>query len=300
MNRDLLLNRIRTLTQPLEPISIQHPTKLQKLRDIRCIAFDFYGTMFISGVGDIGIDEDQRENSTTYFTESLKASGFKILNPDAGSKGRKFFEQKIKAHIAAARENGIDHPEPDVRAVWLEVLQELKAEECIAGAVTQSEAKRFGIEFEFRINNIWPVPQLDEVLSTLLEQEIQLGIISNSQFYTPIAFEAFLGKAPADYGFNPELLIWSFQTGYKKPSLDFYRLFIQAAEQEGLAPGQVLYVGNDIRKDIAPAKALGMKTALYTGDKRSIRHQTGELGQENFTPDVVVDDLPQLLQCLGD
>lgn len=298
MNRAQLLERIQDLTHPLSPISIDHPQKLQSLQDIRCVAFDFYGTMFISAVGDIGIDEGQQSKSADYFFASLKDCGLTIRHEQAGNRGLALFKDTITAHISNAQTNGVDHPEPDVRTVWFEVLQKMQEEQLIAGSVTPDLALRFGIEFEFRINDIWPVPNLKKLLNNLLDDGLELGIISNSQFYTPIAFEAFLGASPAGFGFNPDLLVWSYQTGVKKPSKQFYRVFDRAADKEGLQPEQILYVGNDIRKDIQPAKSLGMRTALYVGDQRSIRHETQELEANDYQPDLIIRDLHQIRKCL--
>lgn len=298
MANSLLLQRIRNLNKPLSPVNIDHETSLTNLDGIRCVAFDFYGTMFMSGVGDIGIDEEQQIENAQQFTESLKSSGFTILNSDAGKKGIGLFKQQIEATIASSKSQGIDYPEPDVRKIWMKVLETLIDHELIEGDLKDKSARYFGIEFEFRINNIWPVPNSKELLETLLQHDYTLGIISNSQFYTPLAFEAFLGKTPVDFGFNPKLLIWSYKAGRKKPSRQFYQLFVNAAEEEGFRPEEVLYVGNDIRKDVQPAKSLGMKTALYVGDKRSIRHDPTELQQPSYQPDLIIDKLPQILECL--
>ncbi len=298
MEKSLLLERIKTLTHPLSPISINHKTKLQKLNGIRCVAFDFYGTMFISAVGDIGVDEEQKSASNTYFEEALEDTGFTILDENTGKRGTELFAETVAKHKERAKNKGIDYPEPDIVAVWQDVLTTLKNEQFIDGDLSKNAAEYFGVEFEFRINDIWPTPSLKELLKSLLDKNLTLGIISNSQFYTPIAFETFMGDDPAGFGFDPELLVWSFDTGRKKPSIHFYELFVEAAKKKDLYPQEVLYVGNDIRKDIRPAKDLGMKTALYVGDKRSIRHKQKELQKPEFAPDLVIDDLHQILECL--
>lgn len=298
MNNDLFRDRILELSNPISPQLVDHKLKTQTLKDIQCVALDFYGTMFISNAGDIGIDEEQQQNSI-YFTESLESTGFTILNDNTGQKGVGLFEKMIEANIAAAREKGIDHPEPDVRSIWFDVLRKLIEEEFISGKLSKESARYFGVEFEFRINKIWPIPGLADFLQSLLNKDLVLGIISNSQYYTPIAFEAFLGSRPENFGFNPNLLIWSFKTGRKKPSRHFYKQFVDAAEEENIEPQEVLYVGNDIRKDIQPAKELGMKAALFVGDTRSIRHTRDELEKENYQADLIIDDLHQILDCLS-
>ena len=298
MNKQELLDRIQELTQPLSPIGIDHQTKLRKLDNIKCVAFDFYGTMFISDVGDIGIDESAQTDSVAIFSESLRQTRFELTGKNAAERGKELFEETIDSLLTAAHNDGIDHPEPDIRAVWWDVLTNLLEENQISGELSRETAEEFGVEFEFRINDIWPVPGLRELLNSLKEKGLELGVISNSQFYTPLAFEAFFDYSPEEFGFNPNLLVWSFKTGYKKPSRHFYNFFIDGADKENLDPAEVLYVGNDIRKDIQPASELGLKTALYVGDRRSIRHEEEELEKKVFKPDLVIDDLRQILDCL--
>lgn len=298
MDKDLLLKRIRTLTHPVEPISLTHTTRMRTLKNIHSVAFDFYGTMFISAVGDIGVDEEQQNESPRCFIDALEDSGFTINDNSAGMIGVSLFEDTVARYIADAQRQGIDYPEPDIISVWGDVLAEMGEQEIIGGSIDRKASTRFGIEFEFRINNIWPVPQLENLLRDLLDRNLELGIISNSQYYTPLAFEAFMNRSPAEFGFNPNLLVWSYKTGRKKPSVAFYRIFRKAAEQEGLQPDEILYVGNDIRKDIEPAKQLGMKTALYVGDQRSIRHDPEEFEKNDIQPDLVIDELAQISECL--
>lgn len=298
MNKEQLLTRIQDLTSPLSPISVGHDTQLKSLSGIRCVAFDFYGTMFIADMGDIDFDEDEVEGNPLYFSKALEASGFEIQKSEAGKRARKLFKEITHNLITAAKDEGIYHPEPDIRAVWYEVLNSLLEEEYISGNLNKDAAVHFGIEFEFLVNDVWPVPDLDSLLNELLDHDLKLGIISNSQFYTPLLFESFLDKSPEEFGFDPNLLIWSFRTGLKKPSHDFYQLFINSAEKEDLKPEEILYIGNDIRKDIEPAKALGMKTALYIGDERSLRHELEDLEKTKLQPDLIIDDLHQILECL--
>ncbi len=108
MEKSLLLERIKTLTYPLSPISINHKTKLQKLDDIRCVAFDFYGTMFISAVGDIGVDEEKESASATYFEEALEDTGFTILDENTGKRGTELFAETVAKHKERAKNKGID------------------------------------------------------------------------------------------------------------------------------------------------------------------------------------------------
>jgi putative hydrolase of the HAD superfamily len=55
-------------------------------------------------------------------------------------------------------------------------------------------------------------------------------------------------------------------------------------------------VGNDMLKDIWPAARLGCKTALFAGDRRSLRLREDDERCRELEPDLVVDDLSQLAQ----
>jgi putative hydrolase of the HAD superfamily len=60
----------------------------------------------------------------------------------------------------------------------------------------------------------------------------------------------------------------------------------------------VLYVGNDMLHDVLPAAAMGFRTALFAGDRRSLRRREGDARVASVTPDVVVLQLRDLLSCV--
>ena len=46
--------RIKALSRPLEPLPTHYPTRMVPLTGVRAVVFDIYGTLLISGSGDIG------------------------------------------------------------------------------------------------------------------------------------------------------------------------------------------------------------------------------------------------------
>lgn len=298
MQKSVLIKRIRELTSPIRPQQFKHETKLRPLEGIKCVAFDFYGTMFISGVGDISIDEEQQEAYQPIFEKALDQTGINVLQATPGKIGLQQFEETILRHKNQKKDEGIEYPEPNIIDVWQEVLASLTELNYIEGPVTEQSATRFAVEYEFNANKIWPVPNLKAILNRLLNRGLMLGIISNSQFYTPLAFEALIGSSTDDFGFDPDLQKWSYVQGVKKPSLNFYRTFVQALPAKNLNPQEVLYIGNDLFKDIIPASKLEMRTGLYVGDRRSLRHEKKDLSKTKYKPDIIIDDLHQISDCI--
>jgi len=158
--------------------------------------------------------------------------------------------------------------------------------------------RRLAIEYEVRANPVWPMPGCREVLAALCEAGLVLGLISNAQFFTPYLFPALLGKSRAELGFHPELQFFSFEQRQAKPGGGLFRLARAQLERLGIAPDSVVYVGNDMRNDIAPAARIGFQTALFAGDRRSLRLRPDDSSIDDVRPDAILTSLEQLLSCV--
>ncbi len=128
----------------------------------------------------------------------------------------------------------------------------------------------------------YPYPDADRVLRTLKERGYRLGIIANQ----PAGSEARLRR----FGLLPyfEVIAASAEEGVAKPDPE---IFLRAISRAGCAPADAVMIGDRTDNDVAPAKALGMRTVLirqgYAG-----YHVVRGAGEE---PDATVDTLLQLL-----
>ncbi|MDR2739603.1 MAG: HAD hydrolase-like protein, partial [Treponema sp.] len=132
----------------------------------------------------------------------------------------------------------------------------------------------------------------------LRNRSIRLGLISNAQFFTPLLFEAFFGAPSEALGFDPGLRIYSFERGEAKPSPNLFTPAARRLESLGLKPENALYVGNDMLNDVFAAAQAGFKTALFAGDRRSLRLREGDCRVGGIMPDRVIrnlKDIPDLI-----
>lgn len=294
----VLKDRFVELSKELHPIPTETKPKLKQLPGIKAVIFDFYGTLFISGVGDIGVDDGSSDE--VLLTTAIEASGISVANSNAGKRGYEIYNRVVNNEIQEIKKTGIPYPEPDIRKVWREVLIRMYSEKLISTKITSDHVELMSVEFEARMNPVWPMSDLHETLNGIKERGCRLGIISNSQFYTPIAFEALAGKSIPEMGFENELLHWSFEESRKKPGVKFYELFLDKAKKHhpDLEPHNFLYVGNDMLKDVYPAEKVGMKTALFAGDKRSLKWRRDDKRCAKLQPDIVITELKQILNCI--
>ena len=268
--------------QPMEPI----PTALQPsgriYSHLHCRRFDVYGTLLISGSGDVGTAmqavQDDARLKELLLTFNIDRSPARVLDD---------FFSAIADHHSRLKASGIDYPEVNIDRIWMQVL----------GLPCRHTARAFALAFELIANPVYPMPGLRQLMQKGREC-CCLGIISNAQFYTPLLLERCLDASLENTGFAKDLLIFSYQMEYAKPSDHLFQVAESRLEKRGILPSATLYVGNDMLNDILPAQRIGFKTALFAGDKRSLRLRPDDARCEDIVPDIIVTDLLQLVEYL--
>jgi putative hydrolase of the HAD superfamily len=290
-----LLAIIRRLSRPLTPQPTGFPARLAALPDVGAVIFDIYGTLLISGSGDVG--PATAERSEQALREALSASGLPVEQVGEAVRAAEILAESIAEAQALRRREGVEYPEVDIIAVWRQVLAKLLPR-LSSLDVGEARLRRLALEYECRTNPVWPMPGMRATLTALRASGRRLGIVTNAQFYTPLIFRALVGATVDELGFDPRLCVWSYKALEGKPSLRlFRRLADQLASVHGLRPEQTLYVGNDMLKDIWPAAQLGFKTALFAGDRRSLRLRENDERCQDLQPDLVIDHIEQLTHC---
>ncbi|MBN2327493.1 MAG: HAD family hydrolase [Candidatus Omnitrophica bacterium] len=290
---EYLIQRIRRLSSPLEPIPTEAAEEAAPLTGIRAVLFDVYGTLFISGAGEIGVNEPLESDSVFY--ESIQAAGFNWLVQEAPVRGPERLKHHIRETHARKKAQGIEFPEVDILEEWDKTVYELINENILSGDRSDERLQKLALEYEIRINPVWPMPDLLDCLNALLQSGIVPGIVSNAQFYTPYLFAAFLNGFPEQIGFHKDLCIWSYQTGCGKPSPALFETAAQRLQSQcSIAPREALYVGNDMLNDVWPASLVGFRTALFAGDRRSLRRRSDDPRCSSIQPDRTLKSLTAL------
>lgn len=179
-------------------------------------------------------------------------------------------EDLIAHHHARAQSEGIKYPEVEIRDIWRELYPDHNSE-------------RLALHYELLSHHVWPMPGLQ------LPSDLEIAVVSNAQFYTPLILEA-LRPLPI----SPDLAVYSYQHLQAKPGLFLFEKLKKALSRRNILPSEVLYLGNDHKKDLLPAKKTGFRTALFAGDARSLAFSSGA-----SPPDAVITHLSQLSSLSG-
>lgn len=295
MSQPQYVEVIRQASRPIEPQPTGVAPRLTLLAGIRAVLFDVYGTLLISGSGDVGAADPSNRGAA--LIDALASVGVRLTGN--GDDAAVEFKRHIETRHAARRASGVDFPEVEIRDVWRDLIGSLRQQGEVDKSPANVDFARLAIQFEVRVNPVWPMPGMVDCLRELQQRGTVLGIISNAQFFTPLAIEATAGQSVDQLGFDPVLRYYSYERLRAKPGRWLYQQAAAELATRGISPPEALYVGNDMRNDVWPAAAVGFRTALFAGDRRSLRQRNDDVRPEGAAePDAVITQLQQIPDLL--
>ncbi|MDG6244877.1 MAG: HAD family hydrolase [Methanolobus sp.] len=144
-----------------------------------------------------------------------------------------------------------------------------------------------------KLKHIVLYPEVKETLEILKEMGLLLGIVTDASSHNA---RARLKKLGIDKHMHS--LTAHDMTGTKKPSPE---PFIYALETMGLSPREAIFVGDSLRRDIAPSKRLGMLTAYASyGDRNSAADMTTGIERPDHTINTFAEILELVLELSED
>ncbi len=272
--REELIRYIRGHSHPIEPNDTgcafeQYTDELPRGPFPKVVLFDIYGTLFVSGSGDISVEKARQQH------------GKDDRNGGNRQNLQSRFLQKVEEKHRQMR-SITQCPEVRVEEIWAELF-----------GFEEHDALRFAVAYECAVNPVYPMPGLLQVLDSLRKKSISMGIVSNAQVFTPLLFDALLGRSLESLGFTDTLCVYSYIARVSKPCTDLFEK-VRGALPSGAGPADVLYIGNDMLNDITPAAQVGFRTALFAGDSRSLRVREGDPRCSGVNPDWIINSLADI------
>lgn len=278
-----LSDALRGALRPMEPVPAGFQPRPTPIEGIRAAVFDIYGTLLISETGDIAAGDSAGLTAPTPELSALMAEFGVSAGPPELSAA---FAAAVRSeHLRMSSSEAF--PEIVAERLWAEIL-----------GVGEPAAVLFAAAWEASVNKVWEMPGAAETLRSLRTSGFLLGIVSNAQSYTPPLFPLVLGDTVEGFGFEPDLVFYSYREGRGKPSPRLFADLSAALARRGIAPGETVFVGNDMLKDMMPARDAGLRTCLFAGDERSLKLRTGD-PRCAFPPDAAIDSLARLPSVLA-
>lgn len=266
--------------QPMQPIPTEMSPRLAPLDPIGAVIIDIYGTLVISGSGDVGTAKPTRQHE--HPTRASRAIDSQLVR------------QEIERIHSVQKSKINPRPEVEILDVWRTVLTQTGRRSI---ADQPDVVAQMAADHEARNNPTWPMPGGGEVLEQLQRRGIRLGIVSNAQVYTIPIIEQVIGD-PLASRFDLDLCFFSNRYRSSKPGTRMFDRLVAAMRRSGIEPEEAVYVGNDMLNDVYAANHAGLKTALFAADARSLRLREDHPTCAELSPDVVLTEWEQLLDCL--
>lgn len=171
---------------------------------------------------------------------------------DVGARCREI----IARDHALANDRGIRFPEVIWSHVMLRALPEL-------AALADHALPAFLFEHIRLLRGTALAEGVAEILNGCRGRGWPLGIASNAQSYTLHELEMGLEDAGLTSSiFDSDLTIWSFRNGFSKPDPHVFQILTARLAARGVAPEEILMIGDRFDNDIEPARTFGWQTAM--------------------------------------
>jgi putative hydrolase of the HAD superfamily len=242
------------------------PEEVQMI--VKGILFDINGTL-----SDIQTNE-WHDDVYRVISNLLSYQGI-VLDPNVV---KSLYFQAIKEQRAA---KGDRHPEFDAVAVFREIVNQratdftraLPAEKLDQLPLLLAETYRAASRFRLQA-----YPGVEETIRQL-HGRYRLAAISDGQAAYAVPELYTVGLAGF---FDPIIVSGNF--GYRKPDP---RLFVAALTAMDMEPSEVLFVGNDMYRDVYGAQRVRMKTVFFKSNQ-------GTQEKEGVKPDYIIYNFSEL------
>ena len=174
--------------------------------------------------------------------------------------------------------SGEEYPEIDVEAIWNELLMQ---EGIKSSSIRGQQAKVIAHIYRgVSRNRLQLYPDVKRVLNEL-QMKYRLALISDAQ--SCYALPEIQAVGLENYF---ESIVISSRYGFRKPDP---RLFQKTLDNMQLTSSEVIWVGNDMFRDIYGAQALGIKNIYIDSNQ-------GAKSYKNVTPDYRIQQFADVLQ----
>jgi hypothetical protein len=284
---------------------------LQRLPDVRVVTWNVYGTLLAISGGDLYFQHPEKfvmDLALDKTLEEFKMWGSMTRKPGqpAAYLGQMYSDVLTKMRIVPSV-GGEKYPEINVHKLWEEIIKKLLQKDYQFDAGFYGSLNEFSRKvayfFHASLQGTVCYPGAASALRRVAASGRAQGLLASGQCFTIAQLQHTLTRecpaARLDGLLDPALCVISYEQRARKPSERLFRHLLSVLEARGIAPGNVLHVGSRLSDDVAPARRLGMRTALFAGDKASLDAPADRLKDPGQRPDLLLTELDQLADALG-
>ncbi len=281
---------------------------LRPMPGVKAVMWNVYGTLLAIPFGELLFEHPQQlvmDVALDKTIDEFKMWGSMSRKPGRPSEYmRHLYSQDLLLHKGAT--GGERYPEILAERLWESLIKKLFQKEYTFDAgfygSLNEYSKKIAYFFHASLQGVAAQPNAAIALRLVADAGLKQGLLADGQCFTEVQLARSLkaqdNTLNLDQVLPPELRILSCGVKARKPSETIMRQAVSALASRGIRPEQVLHIGSRLTRDIAPARRMGFRTALYAGDKASLEATAEALKDANQRPDAMLTDLAEVVQLL--
>lgn len=284
---------------------------LKPLPGIKAIAWDVYGTLLRISDGELLFIHPQTMRMEIALDKTIQEFNmWHSMSRKPGKPWEYMLSLYTKAYddlrLAGSGRKG-DLPEIDAARIWFKILEKLDKNDYQYDVDQYGDledlSQKIAYFYHSSLQGWEATAGSAATVTALADAGVRQGLLADGQCFTPTQVLRGLqaeGKLAEPMGLiSPDLSTLSFLEGVRKPSKSLYLAAAQRFRDAGFSPDQVLFVGSRLREDLVIAKSLGFRTALFAGEKLSLKATAADLKDPAVKPDRLLTQLIQVRDLLG-
>jgi FMN phosphatase YigB (HAD superfamily) len=295
--------------EPPEPSPPKAKPHLVPLSDVRAVTWSVYGTLVILAGGELYWTHPNAFVMQVALDKTIQEFNMwasMSRKPGQPADYMRQLYQQVLAEQSTFTAHGVKHPETLSERVWESLIKKLfhkdyKFDTGFYGSLNEFSAK-VAYFFHRSLQGTACYPGAAEALRHVRDGGLKQSLLADAQAFTPVQLQRGLTAQDADARLeellDADLNALSCEVGSRKPADQLFRRALQAHRERGITPDQILHVGSRITQDIAPARRLGMRTALFAGDTGSLQATAEQLKTPATRPDLLLTDLRQIAEVV--
>jgi FMN phosphatase YigB (HAD superfamily) len=298
------------LTWPAPPLPKRPKARphLVRLPHVRAVTWNIYGTLLAISGGELLFEHPNKfvmEVALDKTLQEFKMWGSMSRKPGQPAEYLGELYTRALDEQRLAPSPGEKYPEVSAERVWESLIKKLFLKDYqfdtgFYGSLNEY-SKKVAYFFHASLQGTACYRGAAKAVAEVKARGLAQGLIADAQNFTLVQLQGGLVAQglQLDALFDPELRALSFEHRARKPSERLFRVLLAALEKRGLRPAEVLHVGSRLAQDLLPARKLGMRTALFAGDRGSLKAKAEQLKDPTTRPDVLLTELTQIAEVLG-
>jgi FMN phosphatase YigB (HAD superfamily) len=283
---------------------------LKRLPGIRVVLWNVYGTLLNIFGGQLLFEHPEKfvmDIALDKIVQEFKMWGSMSRKPGQPSEYMGEIYHRVLTDQRLAPSPGEKYPELHAERIWEAIVKKLyqkdyKYDLAMYGTLAEFSQK-LAYFFHASLQGTACYEGVGAALERMQHLGVRYGLLADAQCFTFVQLQRGIASqkcaVPADALLDKSLRFLSCEVGGRKPSDRLFKRCLTQLAAIGVTPGQVLHVGSRMKEDIVAARKLGMRTALFAGDKNSVQATKEQVRDNETRPDVLITDFSQFADVVG-